>query len=90
MPPVWITGSLRFTFIHLTPRLRIPHTALSDHAVHIGTCGPSRGQGLWRLDNSLLSNQDYIQLVQDIIQEEQTNPQLEDPNTLVGLAKTQN
>lgn len=61
----------------------ILRTMLSDHAaidIHIGANSPPRGPGLWRMNNSLLSNLDYTQLIQDIIEKEQGKPQLEDPN----------
>lgn len=61
----------------------ITHIPLSDHAaidVQLGARHVPRGPGLWRMDNELLADVDYKQAIQEIIEEEETHPQLQDPN----------
>jgi hypothetical protein len=47
-------------------------TALSDHTfviMNFNFCNIERGPGIWVLNNSLLSNEEYVKRVRDIISE---------------------
>lgn len=49
----------------------ITHLALSDHSLltlSVGNKEPRRGPGLWRMDNSLLADEKYIEEISDLLE----------------------
>lgn len=56
--------------------------ALSDHSlvsIRVGARPPTRGPGIWRLDNALLSKPDYVDTIKEVIREVEDDPPLSSP-----------